>query len=56
MRIQNVQVIRTVERDRSWDLTFVDAVCEPPEVFSYGGVIGHVLTNNAYRRFALVSG
>ncbi|MHB8635419.1 MAG: helix-turn-helix transcriptional regulator [Fimbriimonadaceae bacterium] len=54
-RVGFVEIIRSVERDRSWDLTFVDSVCEPPEVFSYRGVIGHVLTYNAYRRFALVS-
>ena len=54
-RVAFIEIIRSVERDRSWDLTFVNAVCEPPEVFSYGGVIGHVLTYNAYRRFALVS-
>ncbi|HLK13679.1 MAG TPA: helix-turn-helix transcriptional regulator [Fimbriimonadaceae bacterium] len=54
-RVAFIEIIRSVERDHSWNLTFVDAVCEPPEVFSYGGVIGHVLTYNAYRRFALVS-
>ncbi len=50
-----LELLSSVERDRSWDLTFVDSVCEPPEVFSYGGVIGHVLTHNAYRRYVLVS-
>lgn len=30
--------------------TFVDAVCEPPRVFTYGGMIAHVLTFAAYRR------
>lgn len=54
-RVAFIELVRSVEQDRSWGLTFVDAVCEPPEVFSYGGVIGHVLTFNAYRRFALVS-
>lgn len=49
-----IELIRSVEHDRSWDLTFVDASCDPPEVFSYGGVISHVLTYNAYRRFGLV--
>ncbi len=43
-----------IERDGSWDLTFVDAVCDPPEVFSYGGVIGHILTFASYRRLALI--
>lgn len=32
------------------DETFVDATCEPPEVFTYGGMIAHVLTFAAYRR------
>jgi AraC-like DNA-binding protein len=32
------------------DETFVDAVCDPPEVFSYGGMIAHVLTFAAHRR------
>lgn len=30
--------------------TFVDTQCEPPEVFSYGGMIAHVLTFAAHRR------
>jgi AraC family transcriptional regulator len=32
------------------DETFVDAVCEPPETFTYGGVLAHVLTFAAVRR------
>lgn len=30
--------------------TFVDAVCDPPEVFTYGGMVAHVLTFAAHRR------
>ncbi|MFC7479890.1 DinB family protein [Luedemannella flava] len=30
--------------------TFVDTRCDPPEVFSYGGMIAHVLTFAAHRR------
>jgi AraC family transcriptional regulator len=37
------------------DETFVDAICEPPEVFTYGGMIAHVLTFAAHRR-TLVAG
>ncbi len=37
------------------DETFVDALCEPPEVFTYGGMIAHVLTFAAHRR-TLVAG
>jgi len=30
--------------------TFVDALCEPAEVYTYGGMIAHVLTFAAHRR------
>ena len=41
-------------RDRgAWDDAFVDALCEPPEAFTYGGVISHVLAYGAIRREAL---
>jgi hypothetical protein len=32
------------------DDTFVDALCEPAEVFTFGGMIAHVLTFAAHRR------
>ena len=32
------------------DETFVDALCDPPEVFTYGGMLAHVLTFAAHRR------
>jgi AraC family transcriptional regulator len=32
------------------DETFVDALCEPAEVFTYGGMIAHVLTFAAHNR------
>ena len=37
------------------DETFVDALCEPPVVMTYGGMIAHVLTFAAHRR-TLVAG
>jgi AraC family transcriptional regulator len=38
-------------RNRSaWDDTFVDALCEPAETFTFGGVFAHVMTFNAHRR------
>ena len=30
--------------------TFIDATCEPPQVFTYGGMLAHVLTFAAVRR------
>jgi hypothetical protein len=40
----------TTVRDADFDETFVDAVCDPPEVFTYGGMVAHVLTFAAHRR------
>ena len=41
---------REVIDERRLDETFVDATCQPPEVFTYGGMLGHVLTFAAHRR------
>src|SRR4051812_32334112 len=43
------RVHEVVAEDRLDD-TFVDALCDPPEVFTYGGMIAHVLTFAAHRR------
>ncbi len=42
--------VRSRSADGTLDETFVDAVCDPPEVFTYGGMIAHVLTFAAHRR------
>ena len=42
--------VRGVVADARLDDTFVDALCEPAEVFTYGGMIAHVLTFAAHRR------
>jgi AraC family transcriptional regulator len=43
--------IFTDVRNRSaWDDTFVDALCEPAETFTFGGVFAHIMTFNAHRR------
>lgn len=42
-------VCEVVEQGRLDD-TFVDALCEPAQVFTYGGMIAHVLTFAAHRR------
>jgi AraC family transcriptional regulator len=42
-------------RDRNaWDTAFVDALCNPPETFTFGGMVTHVLTWSAHRRQVLV--
>ena len=42
--------VHDVVEQRRLDDTFVDALCEPAEVFTYGGMIAHVLTFAAHRR------
>lgn len=39
-----------VRKRSAWDDTFVDALCEPAEVFTFGGVFAHIMTFNAHRR------
>ncbi len=41
---------REVVAGNRLDETFVDTVCDPPEVFTYGGMLAHVLTFAAHRR------
>ncbi len=41
---------REVIAEHRLDETFVDGTCDPPEVFTYGGMLAHVLTFAAHRR------
>jgi len=47
------RIARRVRDRGAWDDAFVDALCEPPEAFTYGGVISHILAYGAVRREAL---
>lgn len=40
---------RALDEGRA-DETFIDATCDPPHAFTFGGMIAHVLTFSAYRR------
>jgi AraC family transcriptional regulator len=46
--------VRSVTADGRLDETFVDALCQPAEVFTYGGMIAHVLTFAAHNRTLVV--
>lgn len=43
-------VLAEVRNRGGWEDTFVDALCEPPETFTFGGVFADVITFNAHRR------
>jgi AraC family transcriptional regulator len=47
------RVARAIRDRGAWDDAFVDALCEPPQSFTYGGVLAHVLSYGAIRREAL---
>src|SRR5215813_3921770 len=44
------QVFKEVRQRGGWDDEFVDALCEPPENFTFGGVFAHIMTFNGHRR------
>jgi AraC family transcriptional regulator len=45
---------RRIRDGGRWDDVFVDAMCDPPQSFTFGGVIAHVITFSAYRRQVLL--
>ena len=48
------RVVRDI-RDRSaWDTAFVDALCDPPQTFTFGAMVGHVLTWSAHRQKVII--
>ena len=47
-------VLTDVSNRGAWLDTFVDALCEPPETFTFGGMFAHVITFNAYRRMVAI--
>ena len=44
------RILKDVRNRGAWDDMFVDALCEPPETFAFGGMFAHVITFNSYRR------
>ncbi|WP_321476064.1 helix-turn-helix domain-containing protein [uncultured Paludibaculum sp.] len=45
-----LRALAEVRNRGSWDDTFIDALCEPAETFTFGGMFAHVITFNTYRR------
>jgi AraC-like DNA-binding protein/uncharacterized damage-inducible protein DinB len=44
------RIFADIRTRSAWDDTFVDALCEPAETFTFGGVFAHIMTFNAHRR------
>jgi AraC-like DNA-binding protein len=45
-----IAIVRRVRDRAGWDDGFVDALCDPPQRFTFGSVVAHVLTFSAHRR------
>jgi AraC family transcriptional regulator len=48
------RAVRGIRERNAWDTAFVDALCDPPETFTFGGMVAHVLTWSAHRRQVIV--
>nr|WP_246344949.1 helix-turn-helix domain-containing protein [Conexibacter arvalis] len=48
-----VALARRIAERGQWDDLFVDALCDPPQSFTFGGAVAHVLTFSAHRREVL---
>ena len=44
------ELVVTPIREGRTEETFIDAVCDPPRTFTYGGMVAHILTFAAVRR------
>jgi AraC-like DNA-binding protein len=49
-----VALVNQLNEEGRFDESFVDTTCEPPRVFTYGGMVAHVLTFAAHRRSLLI--
>jgi AraC family transcriptional regulator len=47
------QLVKDVESEGRWDEKFIDALCDTPETFSFGGMIAHVMDQSARQRTEL---
>lgn len=48
------ELVKRVHEDGMWDDSFMDLLCSPPETFTYGGMLAHVLTFQAFRRGVII--
>lgn len=44
------RVMCAVRSRAGWNDIFVDELCQPPETFTFGGMLAHIVTFNSYRR------
>jgi AraC family transcriptional regulator len=52
---QFLALVRRIRDRDEWDDAFIDALCQPPQSFTFGGVLAHILTFAAHRRMTLIA-
>ena len=50
-----LEIVRGIRDRGEWDDAFVDALCEPPQSFTYGSVVAHIVSHAAHRRAMLLA-
>ncbi|MEJ7824408.1 MAG: helix-turn-helix domain-containing protein [Solirubrobacteraceae bacterium] len=50
-----LRLVRSIRDRDAWDDAFIDALCEPPQSFTFGAVLSHILSFGAVRREALAA-
>ncbi len=50
-----LELVRDIRAREAWDTSFVDATCDPPETFTFGGAVAHIVTWDAHRRQLVAS-
>jgi AraC-like DNA-binding protein len=50
-----LRLVRQIRARGAWDDAFIDALCEPPQSFTFGAVLSHILSFGAVRREALAA-
>ncbi|MEV0154275.1 helix-turn-helix domain-containing protein [Micromonospora sp. NPDC050686] len=48
-------LVQGIRERGEWDDAFIDALCDPPQTFTFGGAVAHVVTFSAHRRQVLLS-
>jgi AraC family transcriptional regulator len=49
-----VELVTGMDVEDRWGDVFIDTLCDPPQAFTYGAVVGHMLTFAAHRRQVVV--
>jgi AraC family transcriptional regulator len=52
---QFAALVRRIRDRNEWDDAFVDALCTPPESFTFGSVIAHIVTVSVVRRQTVIA-